>query len=68
MIVPTEKGPIMGPRIFVVRPGNAVVTINRNKHKVYGPGFYETNNFEYIDKIFDLSPGKKLANSEYFNF
>lgn len=23
MIVPTEKGPIMGPRIFVVRPGNA---------------------------------------------
>ncbi len=59
MIVPTEKEPIFGPRIFVVRPGNAVVTINRNKHTVYGPGFYDTANFEYIEKIFDLSPHER---------
>lgn len=55
MIVPAEGGVVLGPRLLIIRPGNAVVTIVGNKHKVYGPGVLETAGFEYIDKIYDLS-------------
>lgn len=55
-VLPADaKGPLMGPRLLVVRPENVVILERGSKMtRVSGPAVLTTQPFEYVRTIYDL--------------
>ena len=64
--VPTSQPPHLGPKLVIVRPGNAVVMINGGSiTRICGPSVFMSKNFEYVGDVLriDRQP-KTLSISE----
>jgi len=60
VILPSEKGLILGPRRIIVKPGNIVVMESGSKiTRICGPSIFQSKNFEYIREIIDVSRDRK---------
>jgi len=66
IVVPTTQPPHLGPKLVIVRPGNAVVMINGGSiTRICGPSVFMSKNFEYVGDVLriDRQP-KTLSISE----
>jgi len=66
IVVPTSQPPHLGPKLVIVRPGNAVVMINGGSiTRICGPSVFMSKNFEYVGDVLriDRQP-KSLSISE----
>ena len=60
IVVPATKGPHFGPRLVIVRPGNAVVlTLGSAISRICGPSVFQIDNFEYISRILPLTEQRR---------
>lgn len=56
-VMPAGDGPVMGPRLVMVKPNTAALVEWGAKHThILGPGFYTSRPFEYVKYIFNLRP------------
>lgn len=52
IVVPTSHSPHPGPKLVIVRPGNAVVMINGGSTtRICGPSVFMSKNFEYVGEV-----------------
>jgi len=55
IVMPTTPKPHMGPKLIIVRPGNAVVMVNGSKiTQICGPSVFKSENFEFVDDVIKL--------------
>lgn len=56
-ILPPGDGPVLGPRMVVVKPNNAVILERGSRQtQISGPAMVQTEPFEYVRRVFDLRP------------
>lgn len=61
--IPKDTGVILGPKLVIVKPGNSVVLEQgAARTEIYGPRIFESGEFEYIKKIYDLTQQKTTIN------
>ncbi|GEM_PF-2695024 len=54
------KGPVLGPRLIIVAPYNAVVLERGSQQTgIQGPGIFRTRAFEFVKRIYDLRPRQR---------
>lgn len=60
IVIPSTDPPHLGPKLVIVRPGNAVVMTNGGSiSRICGPSTFVSANFEYVSKVYDLSRKRK---------
>lgn len=56
-VVPAEGGQLLGPRMVIIRPENAVILERGGQQtRVSGPRILKSEPFEYVRRIYDLRP------------
>lgn len=54
------KGPVLGPRLVIVAPYNAVVLEQGARQtEIRGPEIFKTRPFEFVKRIYDLRPRQR---------
>jgi len=66
IVVPSTQPPHLGPKLVVVRPGNAVVMIRGGSiTRICGPSVFMSENFEYVGNVLRIDrQHKSLSLSE----
>ncbi len=60
MVLPTSPEPPLGPHLTIIGPENAVVMQRGAKQtRISGPAVFDSQEFEYVKKIYDLSQKQK---------
>ena len=55
IVLPNTPKPHMGPKLIIVRPGNAVVMVNGGSvTRLCGPSVFKSENFEFVDRVINL--------------
>jgi hypothetical protein len=61
IVVPTSPGPHFGPKLIIVRPGNAVVMVNgATISRICGPSIFMSANFEYVSSVLPIERQRRL--------
>ena len=56
---PKGTGPLLGPRMLIIRPGSAVVTVKGRTRAAYGADFFTSQPFEYVKFTYHLGEQQK---------
>jgi len=55
VVIPTSPGPHFGPKLVIVRPGNAVVMVNGSTmSRICGPSVFTSADFEFVSRVVSI--------------
>jgi hypothetical protein len=54
IVYPDGPGPHLGPRLVIIRPGNAAILERSASRRTAGPSIFTSERFEYVKKVYDL--------------
>ena len=61
VVLPSGSGTLLGPRLIIIRPGNAALLVNGGQvTRVTGPRIFRSDRFEFVRDIYDLQERQQL--------
>jgi regulator of protease activity HflC (stomatin/prohibitin superfamily) len=61
VVIPSSSGTLLGPRLIIIRPGNAALLVNGGRvTRVTGPRIFRSERFEFVKHVYDLQERQEL--------